>query len=178
VMARTRNLGTHPEALEVVVAPLRGDGRSAGRLSDPASHCWAGPQPATWCWSLDGSRQLLLLLGRQERRRSGGTQLTPVIPEGTGSLGVIAMHHATRVVVVQANQPGRLFDGHAVVCDQGKELPAACLNRCWGLTSPLRQLRGRDMGLVGEASGHGPAYQLYLQRIPYNGSLLRKEERE
>ena len=66
------------------------------------------------------------------------------------------MDHAAGIVVVQADQPGGVFDGQPIG-NQGEELPTSCLNRGWRPTGAVGQLLGRDMGVEGEVSCHATA---------------------
>jgi hypothetical protein len=156
-MAGAGNLGTHAEALQVVVASLWRDMLPAGLLGDPLCNAGTSPQAATRCWSLHRGCQVLQLLMREEGTGAGSTQLAATIPEGSWSLPVVALDHAAGIVVVQTNQRGRLFDGHPVVGNEGQELPATGLHRGGGLARPAGELRSRNVGMQGEATCHSAA---------------------
>lgn len=144
---------THPQPLQVVVAALGSHGRSSRPLGDPARHEGTGPEAISWCWSLDGGGQFLLLLDGQQGAGTRSAEFAAPVPESPRALPVVAMDHAAGIVVVQADEAGSMLDGE-VIGDQREELPAACLNRSRGMTRSLGELRSGEVGEEGEAACH------------------------
>jgi hypothetical protein len=161
MVARTRNLWTHPEAFQVVMAPLRGYLVSPGLLADPASNRGTRPQATTWRWSLHRLGQLLQLLGREQPRTARRPGSQAAIPDALGSLEVVAMHDAPSIGWVQADELGGIRDRLAVG-NERKELPAAGFHQVGGVPSPPAQLSGREMGMEGEGACHAAAYHSSL----------------
>src|SRR6516225_8833851 len=127
MMAGTRNLGTHAEALQVVVPALRRHVVPARRRGDPLRHERTSPQATAGGWSLDGLRQLLQLLSRQERLAGRWSLLQAAIPHARWTLLVVALDHPTGVVRVEADEFRGRF-GRLPIGNQGEELPTARLH--------------------------------------------------
>jgi hypothetical protein len=153
---RTGTLRTHPEPLEVVVAPLRCHVLAPGLLRDPARNGRAGPQAAAWCWSRDRRSQFLLLLRREERRSLGGDQLEAVIPQARRTVLVVPAHDAAGVIFLQPDEGCGVSRGLAV-SDEGQELPAPCLHHGWGMAGTPAQFGCRHVRMEVGGSCHAAA---------------------